>query len=79
MGAFMHGTAPALYTHGTAPVLCTHVTRTPRASLLPPRPRCTAQVNSHEGVPMEMMREMSILMSIRHPNIVAVREARSFD
>lgn len=32
------------------------------------------QVEGGEGVPLEMMREMSILMSMRHPNIVAVRE-----
>jgi len=32
------------------------------------------QVEGGEGVPLEMMREMSILMSLRHPNIVAVRE-----
>uniref|UniRef100_A0A7S0J4K8 Protein kinase domain-containing protein n=1 Tax=Calcidiscus leptoporus TaxID=127549 RepID=A0A7S0J4K8_9EUKA len=32
------------------------------------------QLASGEGVPMEMMREMSILASIRHPNVVAVRE-----
>ena len=33
------------------------------------------QMSSSEGIPLEMVREMSILMSIRHPNIVAVREA----
>ena len=33
------------------------------------------QISSSEGIPLEMVREMSILMSIRHPNIVAVREA----
>ena len=27
-----------------------------------------------EGLPLEMMREMSILMSLRHPNVVSVRE-----
>jgi len=32
------------------------------------------QVEGGEGIPLEMMREMSILMSMRHPNIVAVRE-----
>jgi len=32
------------------------------------------QVTTGEGIPMEMMREMAILASIRHPNIVAVRE-----
>ena len=32
-------------------------------------------MSSSEGIPLEMVREMSILMSIRHPNIVAVREA----
>lgn len=28
-----------------------------------------------EGLPLEMMREMSILMSLRHPNIVSVSDA----
>ena len=32
------------------------------------------QVEGGEGVPLEMMREMSILMSMRHPNIVGVKE-----
>ena len=32
-------------------------------------------VGSSDGVPLEMIREMSILMSIRHPNIVQVKEA----
>ena len=28
-----------------------------------------------DGIPLEMVREMSIMMSIRHPNIVHVKEA----
>ena len=34
----------------------------------------SGQVQSDEGVPLEMMREMSILLSMRHPNIVTVHE-----
>jgi len=32
------------------------------------------QVQGDEGIPLEMMREMSILLSMRHPNIVTVHE-----
>jgi len=32
-------------------------------------------VGSSDGIPLEMIREMSIMMSIRHPNIVQVKEA----
>ena len=32
------------------------------------------QVQGDEGIPLEMMREMSILLSLRHPNIVTVHE-----
>ena len=31
-----------------------------------------AQVQGDEGLPLEMVREMSILSSMRHPNIVTV-------
>ena len=34
----------------------------------------SGQVQSDEGIPLEMMREMSILLSMRHPNIVTVHE-----
>ena len=37
-------------------------------------PTQAGQVEGGEGIPIEMMREMTILMSLRHPNIVAVRE-----
>ena len=32
-------------------------------------------VGAGDGIPLEMIREMSIMMSIRHPNIVQVKEA----
>ena len=32
------------------------------------------QMEGGEGIPLEMIREMSIMMSIRHPNIVGVKE-----
>ena len=34
----------------------------------------SGQVQSDEGVPLEMVREMSIMLSMRHPNIVRVHE-----
>ena len=34
----------------------------------------SGQVQGDEGVPLEMVREMSILLSMRHPNIVLVHE-----
>ena len=34
----------------------------------------SGQVQGGEGMPLEMMREMSILLSMRHPNIVTVHE-----
>jgi len=34
----------------------------------------SGQVQGDEGVPLEMMREMSIMLSMRHPNIVTVHE-----
>eukprot|EP00962_Isochrysis_galbana_P048546 scaffold20304_cov72-Isochrysis_galbana.AAC.2 len=34
----------------------------------------SGQVDSSDGIPLEMVREMSILLSLRHPNVVRVHE-----
>jgi len=34
----------------------------------------SGMLDTEEGVPLEMVREMSILMGLRHPNVVRVHE-----